>query len=270
MYTKRSQFGFNFDMLVYLKNQIRAYGRIIRQRWLTPSADRPETATFGFVVATRLPNSKFWKHSLTGQSLERYKDNPQVILNIHYSNKRGLGEVYAEEVINSKADYLIFLHDDVCLLDDDLLDKLHRELSIADIIGVAGSQYRHSRQPAWLFSKVQTSGGFAWDHPNLSGKVAHGSPTKHEFTEYGPVGVNCKLLDGVFLGVHTGRVRRANVNFSPDFVFHFYDMDFCRSAEHHGLLMRTADISVLHESSGTFGTASWWDAYRKYLTKWED
>lgn len=257
-------------MIHYLLNRGRAlFRQTIRQRSQSSNTDS-EISKYCFTVATRLSTEKFWKKSATGNSLKQFTSHPNVEINIYAHNTRGLGEVYADAVQHTQADYLILLHDDICLLDDDLLVKLHRELSVADIVGVAGTRYRHSRQPAWLFSKVQTSGGFAWDHQNLSGKVAHGNLAKYEFTDYGPVGANCKLLDGAFLGLHTRRVKRANINFSTEFTFHFYDMDFCRSAEQCGLLMRTADINILHESSGAFGTTSWWDAYRKYLAKWEN
>lgn len=146
-------------------------------------------------------------------------------LHIHHNNKKGLGEVYAAELTAGEADYTIFLHDDVWLLDENLLEIIHAELSVADIIGVAGTRRRHNRQPAWLFSKVSTGGGFVWDHPNLSGSVGHGDLERHEFTSYGAIGLRCKLLDGVFIALKTDRVKQSGVNFSDQFAFHFYDMD---------------------------------------------
>jgi hypothetical protein len=227
-----------------------------------------EEKTFCFVVATRLPESKFWKQSPTGLSLQKLQGKSNVRLHIHHNNKKGLGEIYAAELIHVDSDYLVFLHDDVWLMDEDLLEIIHVDLSVADIIGVAGTRRRHPRQPAWLFSKVSTGGGFVWDYPNLSGSVGHGDSQRHEFTNYGTVGQRCKLLDGVFMAINAKRVKQSEVNFSKEFDFHFYDMDFCRSADRQGLWMKTSNIRVIHSSSGAFGTESWWSGYRKYLSVW--
>lgn len=226
---------------------------------------------FSFVVATRLTENKFWKQAATGQALQKYRDLPNVHLDIHYNNTRGLGEVYAQALQKTEADYIIFLHDDVWFVDDDVLPEIHRALSVADIIGVAGTTKRHDRQPGWAFASLKTSNGFIPDSKYHSGKVVHGSmqdPNSQETSSFGPIGLRCKLMDGVLLGAHVARTRRAGVNFSPEFQFHFYDMDFCRSAEQRGLVMQTAAVLIIHESSGRFGTSAWWESYQTYLRKW--
>lgn len=227
-----------------------------------------EEKTFCFVVATRLPESKFWKQSPTGRSLQKLQGKSNVRLHIHHNNKKGLGEVYAAELINEDSDYIVFLHDDVWLMDENLLEIIHADLSVADIIGVAGTRHRHSRQPAWCFSKITTGGGFVVDGANQSGVVGHGDPQRCEWSNFGSVGQRCKLLDGVFIAIHTARIKQSNVNFSKEFDFHFYDMDFCRSADRQGLWMKTSNIRLIHSSSGAFGTESWWNGYRKYLSVW--
>ena len=227
-----------------------------------------EEKTFCFVVATRLPESKFWKQSPTGRSLQKLQGKSNVRLHIHHNNKKGLGEVYAAELITGDSDYLVFLHDDVWLMDENLLEIIHVDLSVADIIGVAGTRHRHSRQPAWCFSKITTGGGFVVDSANQSGVVGHGDPQRCEWSNFGSVGQRCKLLDGVFIAIHTARIKQSDVNFSKEFDFHFYDMDFCRSADRQGLWMRTSNIRIIHSSSGAFGTESWWSGYRKYLSVW--
>lgn len=227
-----------------------------------------EEKTFCFVVATRLPESKFWKQSPTGRSLQKLQGKSNVRLHIYHNNKKGLGEVYEAELTKSDSDYLIFLHDDVWLMDENLLEIIHADLSVADIIGVAGTRHRHSRQPAWCFSKITTGGGFVVDGANQSGVVGHGDPQRCEWSNFGSVGQRCKLLDGVFIAIHTARIKQSNVNFSKEFDFHFYDMDFCRSADRQGLWMKTSNIRLIHSSSGAFGTESWWNGYRKYLSVW--
>ena len=255
-------------MLQYLKNRSVSLLRAAKFNLKLIDLPSAEEKSFCFVVATRLSESKFWKQSPTGRSLQKFRGMSNVRLQIHHGNKKGLGEIYAAELAGNNSDYIIFLHDDVWLLDDNLLDLIHAELTVADIVGVAGTRYRHSRQPAWLFSKVSTGGGFVWDYPNLSGSVGHGDIRRYSFTNYGVIGLRCKLLDGVFMAMNTRRVKQSSVNFNECFAFHFYDMDFCRSAERQGLWMRTCKIRIIHSSSGAFGTESWWEGYRKYLSIW--
>lgn len=57
--------------------------------------------------------------------------------------------------------------------------------------------------------------------------------------------------------------------FDERFDFHFYDMDFCRQLEAHGLRMGTCMVSVVHESTGSYSSPGWIGAYRKYLDKWQ-
>jgi GT2 family glycosyltransferase len=59
------------------------------------------------------------------------------------------------------------------------------------------------------------------------------------------------------------------VLFDEQFDFHFYDMDFCRTARRAGLSLGTWPISVTHQSSGSFGNPSWSTAHSQYWKKWK-
>jgi hypothetical protein len=93
---------------------------------------------------------------------------------------------------------------------------------------------------------------FVWDDSgNLSGSVAHGTgfpPTV--LNRFGPPGKAVKLLDGFFLAVRSETLLSKGIRFDESFDFHFYDMDFCRQAEQHGLRMGTWTLSAIHESGG--------------------
>jgi GT2 family glycosyltransferase len=78
-----------------------------------------------------------------------------------------------------------------------------------------------------------------------------------------------KLLDGFFLAVRSETLLSKGIRFDETFDFHFYDMDFCRQAEEHGLRMGTWTLSAVHESGGSFGTSAWQQGYQKYLDKWK-
>ena len=60
------------------------------------------------------------------------------------------------------------------------------------------------------------------------------------------------------------------VRFDPRFTFHFYDMDFCRSARERGLRLGTWPICLTHQSTGAFGSEGWLKGYESYLAKWGD
>jgi GT2 family glycosyltransferase len=74
-------------------------------------------------------------------------------------------------------------------------------------------------------------------------------------------------MDGVFFAATSAKLKESKLRFDPQFSFHFYDMDFCRSAESLGVKMGTIPLSLIHESYGSMDN-QWYDAYRAYLQKW--
>jgi GT2 family glycosyltransferase len=65
-------------------------------------------------------------------------------------------------------------------------------------------------------------------------------------------------------------LQEHNVRFDPRFDFHFYDLDFCRTARQKGLRLGTWPICVTHQGKGAFGTPEWRRNHQAYLTKWGD
>ena len=60
------------------------------------------------------------------------------------------------------------------------------------------------------------------------------------------------------------------MRFDERFPFHFYDLDFCRSARANGLRLGTWPITLTHQSGGRFGIPEWRKAYADYLNKWHE
>jgi GT2 family glycosyltransferase len=109
------------------------------------------------------------------------------------------------------------------------------------------------------------------DTAHLSGAVAHGRNPFGRVSAYGPVPAECELLDGVFLAAARRSVLLARgVHFDSRFEFHFYDLDFCRSARAAGLRLGTWPICLTHQSTGAYESPAWLDGYNKYLEKWGD
>jgi hypothetical protein len=193
---------------------------------------------------------------------------PILELRLFDRNTRGLPAVYNQAIDEAKDDpaLMVFVHDDVHLIDFYWVDYLVHGLSVFDIIGLAGNRRRVSWQPSWCFINEQ----FEMDRPeNLSGLVGHGNGfPPDDISKYGAPRQEVKLLDGLFLAARSETLVNKGLRFDERFDFHFYDLDFCRQAEVLNLKMGTWSISLVHESGGAFGTPSWKAGYAKYLEKW--
>jgi GT2 family glycosyltransferase len=220
------------------------------------------------VSATRLPEDAFWQKSALGVSLRRLKKDTRLVARLSFANRQGLPDIYNARILAPDSqDLLVFMHDDVWIDDCFLADRVIDGLQQYDVIGVAGNRRRLPRQPAWAFVDAR----FSWDDKaNLSGAVAHGKNPFGAISFFGPTPSDCELLDGVLLAARKSVLQAAGVRFDPRFEFHFYDMDFCRSARQQGLRLGTWPIGLTHQSGGAFGSEGWNEKYRQYLEKWND
>jgi GT2 family glycosyltransferase len=220
------------------------------------------------VSATRRTEAEFWSASALGISLRRLGFDRRLVPRIAFENRRGLPEIYNARIdAEDAAPHLVFVHDDVWLDDYLITDRVVNGLRHFDVIGVAGNRRRVARQPAWAF--VDQS--LTWDaREHLSGAVAHGAQPFGPVSWFGPSTVACELLDGVFLAASTAVLRQHAVRFDPRFAFHYYDMDFCRSARDAGLRLGTWPICITHQSGGAFGMPPWREVQAAYFEKWGD
>lgn len=221
------------------------------------------------IAATRRSQDEFWSGCALGLSLKRLGWEKRLTPRIAFSNQRGLPEVYNERVSATDGnDILIFMHDDVWLDDFYVVQHVLDGLRAFDVIGVAGNRRRIPHQPAWLFKGRNQQGRFVWDHPYLSGGIGHGKNPFGPVSIFGPAPVPCEMLDGVFLATRRSSLNAAGVQFDARFDFHFYDLDFCRSARAAGLRLGTWPIAMTHQSGGAFGDERWSQRHRQYIEKW--
>lgn len=224
---------------------------------------------FRLVVATRETEEGFFTRTATGRSLRLGKPSA-LDLRVFANNSRGLPAVYNEAIRESagKPAVLIFAHDDLHLLDYFWCGRIREGLSRFDIIGPAGNKRRVPRQPSWAFVNDE----FRWDQPeNLSGVVGHGKGfPPANLSVFGAPRQQVKLLDGLLMAAQSEKLLAHELYFDERFDFHFYDMDFCRQAEEKGLSCGTWDLSLIHESGGSFGSAPWRTGYQRYLEKWKE
>lgn len=219
------------------------------------------------ISATRLPEGDFWNQSALGLSLRRLAHDARLIAHLVFANRRGLPDIFNARISAPDGhDLLVFIHEDVWIDDYFLADRIIEGLKTYDVIGVAGNRRRVQNQPSWAFVDDK----FTWDNKsNLTGAIANGTHPFGQISFFGVVPADCELLDGVFLAAKKSALAASKVLFDPRFDFHFYDMDFCRSARQHGLRLGTWPICLTHQSAGAFGTEQWIEKYRQYIEKWK-
>lgn len=223
-----------------------------------------------FVVGTRCTAEDFPTKTMTGRMLAFY-NFPFVEVALYPENKSGLSTIYNQEIDKAKDNpaMLVFAHDDIYLTDFYWPNRLIEGLKQFDVLGVAGNKNWTPGQPSWAFKEIK-DGKLIWDDKqNLSGNVAHGEsfPPKN-ISKYGPTGQAVEVLDGVILAAYSQRLIDNHIRFDPKFLFHFYDLDFCRTARKKHLKLGTWPLSIIHQSGGNFASFSWQEAYQIFLAKW--
>jgi tetratricopeptide (TPR) repeat protein len=219
------------------------------------------------VSATRLSEPDFWEKSALGISLRSLSGSAKFEVHIAFANRRGLSEVYNERINALPEDrILVFIHDDVWIDDFFFADRLIHGLMVYDVIGVAGNRRRVPKQAGWGYIDDQLTGAEGGD---LRGSIAHGRAAFGAISSFGIAPAACELLDGVILAARKSRLLAAQVQFDPSFNFHFYDIDFCRTAREKNLRVGTWPIYLTHQSEGAFGSPGWQQMYLRYLDKWK-
>jgi predicted O-linked N-acetylglucosamine transferase (SPINDLY family)/SAM-dependent methyltransferase len=220
------------------------------------------------VSATRMTESAFWRDAALGRSLKRHmRQDARLVARIAYENTRGLSEIFNDAIAAAPDDaLLVFIHDDVWIDENAFVQTMADGLQQYDVIGVAGNARIQPGQTGWCFLDTQ----FTWDDTAyLRGAVSHGQHAFGPASAYGAASGPTQLMDGVFLAAYKKRLLQTQVRFDPQFDFHFYDLDFCRTATAAGLQLGVWPLRMTHQSGGAFGTQRWRDKYLQYAQKWE-
>jgi protein O-GlcNAc transferase len=232
-----------------------------------------ERKVIEIVSATRLPESEFWTQSALGISLSMTRSNwsGRATTCIAYENRAGLPELYnARIAAKNEHDILVFVHDDVWIDDLSFCDRVIEGCDAFDVIGLAGCARTRPNQAGWMISDLAPADNSFWIHKDIvpSGCVAHGPGPVGERSYFGPMPLECELLDGLFFAMKKKVVLDSGARFDPQFKFHFYDLDFCRTARLHRLRLGTWPILVTHQSHGAYGSKNWIEQLAVYRAKW--
>lgn len=226
------------------------------------------------VAATRTSQSQFEENSPLARSLKRVGQLTPLSLRLYSDNRLALGTCYNQAIDEApRSARLIFVHDDVFIDDWMAGARVIEALQQFDVVGVAGNMRRQHGQETWYLKPGREVDGVRhvgdFDHPHLSGAVAHGAPGTGAISTYGPAPARVRMIDGVLIAARADRLHESGVRFDPSFGFHLYDLDFCRSAERAGLSLGTWPIAVTHFSRGeSVQSQEWAAACNRYLAKY--
>jgi GT2 family glycosyltransferase len=187
---------------------------------------------------------------------------------IECDNTKSLASVYNTHIIDKNKDkILVFSHDDSLIEDLFLQEKLNESIKEFDIVGVAGIKPNITLKAPALWHLMG-------DRSQLTGAVAHftGKDDKERFvTNFGTTPERTILLDGVLLAINTENILKSGLKFDETnpAKFHFYDLDFCLSANRLGLKCGTYPIFLTHRSHGLITPSQeFLDGQNWFLDKW--
>lgn len=200
--------------------------------------------------------SQFQKIALPG--LKKYtQPDARVQLAVNQSSIFAAYNSFIDTAIETNADILVLLHEDVEILDANMESKLRTIFSTDESVGVVGV----------VGASNITS--LSWWEAGLIGRVfeSRGILGQFDFTESGSVSVDC--VDGLFMAIHRrafSSIRFDSENYSG---FHGYDVDFCFSCRSVGLSVVVARIDVAHHTKGGVKDQEMYDQANSILrAKW--
>lgn len=238
----------------------------------------PSRRPVRLVVATQLTLDEFHASTLLGRSLASIPKALAPRLTVYAENTgaaaQGLPALYNQALDSAEpGEVLVCVHDDVHLHDWHIVARAREAVAVFDVAGIAGARKPDLSQPSWYWSYRTVDGKRVRDARQQgaqSGSVNHGEPEQLRIQVHGPLPHPCELVDGVLMILDADRVRAAGARFDERFRFHFYDVDFSRTARARGLSVGTWPIAITHSSRGGFESAAFLDQADDYLEKWQD
>ena len=162
------------------------------------------------------------------------------------------------------SDVIVFMHDDVEIVDENTEKKLEMVFSSfpnIGIIGIIGTKVFNAAGGWWMCRRgVDTVGHIIQGYPD--GRFSH-MVDKIGFSK------EMVSVDGCFFAVRASAFTSGKIKFDEDFTgYHHYDCDICFQALEKGYDIAVADIAVKHASEGPLTNG--WNLNRDLLIeKWE-
>lgn len=184
------------------------------------------------------------------------------ILAYENNNEYSLTEIYNRGLNESKADIIVFCHDDIVFETKNWGEKLLKQFEKNPeygILGVAGTN--HIIDGRW------------WTIKNaMHGTVKHTDGVKtwtNKYSDsYGNQLKEMVVVDGLFIAVNKTKITK---NFNEEFKgFHFYDISFCLDNYISGVKVGLiSNILLLHKSVGQTNQ-TWEDNKKKFESMYSE
>lgn len=194
-------------------------------------------------------------------------------LNVDYhfesnNTEKGLGKFYNQCISKfANKDALVFIHDDVDIINVDLEYQLQNAFKRFDVVGVAGCV-----NPKIIEKNLWHWMGEAKE--NLRGIAGHPHDNSSEdffVTSFGPTPSRTAIIDGVFMALKMDKIRETNVQFDEKFMFHHYDIDFSLTCNKNRLKIGVWPILINHQSPGLKSfDKNFEDSNSYFITKWKN
>ena len=222
--------------------------------------------SISIIICSRNPSEAMSvRRNLLGTA--KYPKSLEIIVIDNREKNEGLCAVYNQGAAKATGRVLVFMHEDVWMLERDwdvVLLKKFREIPEMQILGVAGSSMLVS-YPYALWSDA--------DMPNTFGKVVH---LIEEEEAYFLTLFNDRdgdqeavAVDGLWFAARKTLFEKVTFDEKTFTKFHFYDIDICMQALEFGKIFVTTDIRVLHKSKGSFNN-EWREWNDIFIEKWKD
>lgn len=182
--------------------------------------------------------------------------------NLSLTKKYNLGiDSATKDGINNN-DIIVFVHEDVEILDPFFQEKVELVFQNNSSIGLCGV----------IGSSKFTTNGMWWatENENLSGHIIQENEEKEYHLIKGKICYteNVVSVDGLIL-MMKGEVINNGFKFDDRFSFNFYDIDSCFTILKEGYDIAIADILVKHKSPGNGSLNDLWKTEKKLcIDKW--
>lgn len=182
------------------------------------------------------------------------------------NTEKGLCEYYNECIdLYMHKDAIVFVHDDVDIINKDLVYQVQQGLSRYDVIGVAGCinpKIIDRNLWHWMAGDVSNCRGIA-GHPT--------SIDSFHVTSFGPTPSRVAIIDGVLMAINVHNIIESGARFDEQFMFHHYDIDFSLTCNKKGLRIGVWPILINHQSPGLKEFDDKWNiSNQKFITKWKN
>lgn len=215
------------------------------------------------VIICSVTRNKNVQDTVLWKSLQKF----DIEYNIHYNkDNKGLCELYNEFLDTYKhKDSIVFIHDDVDIINKDIVYQLTEAFKFYDIVGVAGCvNPRIIEKNLWHW--------MAGDIKNCRGIAGHPASNKNFYiSSFGNTPDRVSIIDGVFIAVNTKKLLNSGSKFDNQFKFHHYDIDFCLTCNKNKLTIGVWPILINHQSPGLKDFDSKFEeSNRLFLNKWKN